>query len=411
MKRFLIGFSALAIMATASFAGPNDSDWIQLLRTGDTTLSDWIPKVQGFDAGQNPYNSFSYAKASDGSPRLIITDTVTYNSANYGYGHLFYKKPFSNYIIRAQFHFPSKTSFASAQGTWTIQNNGLMLHSQSPTSMAKTKDYPNSVEDQLLGYWSQAAAAPPNSRSSNLCVPGVTVYYNNGAQGSNGTGWYSDGSGHHCTNAKVHSLTYDSSASPVKGANSTNATWPGKDIWQYAMARVMDSSSMIFWVRSRPDTAWDSVMALTRLHLGNAPSTTNLGSAVPLDSGWIALQMEGTTTEFAKIELLNLKGCMTPTDANYKSYFAKNDPGACGLPSAIKRSQKRAEGVFTLSGNRIQATSEILSVEVYDLKGVRIASLRGEGHAYMDVVTLKPGLYSLKVLTAKGSAQAVYARM
>lgn len=412
MKKFFFSFSFVALTAAISFAGPNDSDWIQLLRKGDTALSDWRSKVQGFDLGQNPNRSFTYAEASDGSPRLIVTDTVTYNATTYGYGHLFYKTPFSDYIVRAQFHFPSKTSFASGQGTWTIQNNGLMLHCQNPTTVAKTKDYPNCIENQLLGYWSQAAATPPASRSSNLCVPGVTVYYNNGATGSNGTGWYSDGSGHHCTNAKVHSLTYDSSASAVKGANSTNATWLGKDIWQYAMARVLDTASMTFWVRSRPDTAWDSVMAFTRIHLGNASSTTNLGSATPLDSGWIALQMEGTSTEFAKIEVLNLKGCMTTTDLNYKSYFVKNDPAACGLPvNSIKASQILAGGVFSLVGNRIEATSEIINVEVFDLNGVRVASFGGAGQSFMDVVNLKPGLYSLRVKTRNGSAQAVYAKM
>ena len=397
-------------MTGVAFAGPNDSNWVQLLRKGDTALSDWIPKIQGYAAGQNPNRSFTYAEASDGSPRLIITDTVTWSSS-YGYGHLFYKTPFSDYIIRAQYHFPSKTSYAQANGTWTIQNNGLMLHSQSPASMTTGQQYPNSVEHQLLGYWSTAASNPPNSRSGNLCVPGVTVYYNNGAQGATGTGWYSDGSGHHCTNAKPRSLTYDSSASPVKGVNSTNATWPAANIWEYSMARVLDSSSMTFWFRTRPDTAWDSVMAFTRIHLGNASSTTNLNGATPLTSGYITLQMEGTSTEFAKIELLNLVGCMTPTDSNYKAYFVKNDPAQCGLPTSIKGSQKRAEGIFLLSGNRIQATAEILRVELYDLKGTKVATLKGSGQSFMELNNMAPGLYNLRVQTRKGSAQAVYAKM
>src|SRR5262245_42006373 len=102
MKNFLRPLALVILIAGAAFAGPNDSNWVQMLRKGDTALSDWTPKIQGYALGQNPYHSFSYAEAGDGSPRLIVTDTVTYSSS-YGYGHLFYKTPFSDYLIRAQF--------------------------------------------------------------------------------------------------------------------------------------------------------------------------------------------------------------------------------------------------------------------------------------------------------------------
>ena len=417
MKRFIPGLSIVCAMTALTFAGPNDSNWVQMLRKGDTALADWIPKIQGYAAGQNPNRSFTYAEAGDGSPRLEVTDTVTWSN-NYGYGHLFYKTPFADYILRAQFHFPSKTSYAVANGNWTIQNNGLMLHCQSPASMTVSQQYPNSIEDQLLGYWSQAAANPPSSRSSNVCVPGMTIYYNNGAPGTSGSGWYSDGTGHHCTNAKLHSLLYDSVATAVKGANSTNSTWAGANIWQYAMAKVMDSTSMAFWVRSRPDTAWDSVMAFTRIRSGNAASGTaannpNPAGTAPMTSGYISIQMEGTSTEFAKIEILNLVGCMNPADTSYRTFFVKDSSTTkcSGVTTEISGSQRRAQGIFLLSGNRIQATSEILNVEVYDLQGIHVASLRGEGKSFMDIANLKPGLYSLRVQTRKGSAQAVYTKM
>lgn len=403
MKRMILGVLSVVALFSMAAAGPNDSDWVQLLRPNDSTLSDWIIKIQGQQLGANPNKSFTYAKAGDGSPRLLVTDTVTYNSSNYGYGHIFYKTPFSDYILRAQFHFPSKTSFASGQGSWTIQNNGLMLHCQDPATMAVSKDYPNCVENQLLGYWSQASVAPPNSRSSNVCTPGVTINYN----GS----WYSDGSGHHCTNAKAHSLAYDSSVTTVKGGNSTNTDWPGKDVWQYAMARVIDSASMTFWVRNTPADPWDSVMGFTRIHLGNAPSTSNLGSATPLMQGYIALQMEGTTTEFAKIELLNLKGCMTPTDLNYKTYFVRHDSTECGKPAAIPRAElERVRSLFALSGDRLTAPGGILRVEARDVRGRLVATLEGGGALSLDLSVLEPGAYSLTIRTAKGSGRAAYVR-
>ena len=298
MGKMIFAISLLALTVGQVFSAPNDSNWVQLLRQGDTSLSDWIVKIQGQTLGANPYRTFSYAQANDGSPRLIVTDTVNYAN-NYGFGHLFYKTPFSDYLLRAQFHFPSKASYALTQGTatgktWTIQNNGLMLHCQSPSSMSVSQAYPNSFENQLLGYWNGGATGgfnPPDVRSSNLCLPQSTVYYNNGSPAVSGTGWFSDGSGHHCTAAKPHSLAYDTATIATNGANSTNANWLGKDIWQYAMARVLDSTSMTFFVRNRPDTAWDSVMSFSRPHYGNASSLTNLNGATVVTSGYISIQM------------------------------------------------------------------------------------------------------------------------
>lgn len=48
-----------------------------------------------------------------------------------------------------------------------------------------------------------------------------------------------------------------------------------------------------------------------------------------LTEGFIALQSESHPIEFRKVELLNLKGCMDPNAANYKSYYVRHDPDAC----------------------------------------------------------------------------------
>jgi hypothetical protein len=399
-----IGYSVLmlASASTALFAGPNDSNWVQMLRKGDTNLSDWTPKIQGHAAGENPYNSFSYAETSDGQPRLIVTDTVTL-SGSYGYGHLFYKTPYSDYLARVQYHFPTKQSFAAASGTWTIQNNGLMLHCQSAASMSQGQDYPQSVETQLLGYWSTGSGSPPNTTTANVCVVNTTVNY----KGQ----WYSDATGHHCTQSKAHSLAYDSMTTTVKGANSTNATWSGKDIWEYTMVRVLDSTSITYWNRNKPEDAWDSVMGFTNIRKGQASSASSPGNTTALGSGYISIQMEGTTTEFAKIEILNLVGCMTKGDTAYRAYFVKDSAKACSGVTTIASLQTKAGDVFTLHGSRIQAASEIIAVEVFDVKGARVSSWRGAGRSFMDIGELHPGLYNLRVQTRGGTAQAVYAKM
>ena len=49
----------------------------------------------------------------------------------------------------------------------------------------------------------------------------------------------------------------------------------------------------------------------------------------PLSEGYIAIQGESHPTEFRKIELLNLPGCMKPDAANYKSYYVHRDDATC----------------------------------------------------------------------------------
>jgi hypothetical protein len=57
---------------------------------------------------------------------------------------------------------------------WAWRNNGLMLHSQTPQTMAVDQEFPNSIEVQLLGN-----TRGPDQRkirhTANLCTPGTQV--------------------------------------------------------------------------------------------------------------------------------------------------------------------------------------------------------------------------------------------
>jgi hypothetical protein len=48
-----------------------------------------------------------------------------------------------------------------------------------------------------------------------------------------------------------------------------------------------------------------------------------------LAEGYLALQAESHPTEFRKIEVLDLSGCMDPKAANYKSYYIHRDDVQC----------------------------------------------------------------------------------
>ena len=49
----------------------------------------------------------------------------------------------------------------------------------------------------------------------------------------------------------------------------------------------------------------------------------------PMTGGYISIQAETAPTDFRKIEVLNLEGCMDPKAATYKKYFVKANPQMC----------------------------------------------------------------------------------
>jgi len=96
-KAGLFGLALTVGLVSRASCGPNDSNWVQLFRAGDTALSDWTPKIQGQSLGVNLHNTFRYAVSNDAAhtPMLEVIDTTAISSS-YGYGHLFYKQPFSD---------------------------------------------------------------------------------------------------------------------------------------------------------------------------------------------------------------------------------------------------------------------------------------------------------------------------
>jgi hypothetical protein len=60
---------------------------------------------------------------------------------------------------------------------------------------------------------------------------------------------------------------------------------------------------------------------------GHDPAIKKDGA--PLAEGYIAIQAESHPTEFRKIEVLNLSGCMDPKARNYKPYYIHRDDSAC----------------------------------------------------------------------------------
>jgi hypothetical protein len=143
-----------------TLAQRESDDWIPLFNGKD--LTGWTPKIVGYEAGDNFGNTF---RVEDG---LIKVSYDAYDKFDGRFGHLFYKEPFSDYIIRVEYRFVGE-QIEEGPG-WAIRNSGIMVHGQTPESMGLKQDFPVSIEVQLLG-----GNGTDLRTTANLCTPGTNV--------------------------------------------------------------------------------------------------------------------------------------------------------------------------------------------------------------------------------------------
>ena len=143
------------------------SRWLNLFNGRD--LAGWTPKIRGYKAGENPGRTF---RVVDGCLCNRYDDPMYADGFNERYGHLFYDRPFSNYVLRATYRMPLPQAKGGAG--WAVYNNGLMLHGQTPESMQIDQSFPVSLELQLLARSQRGRPRP----TANLCTPGTNVERN-----------------------------------------------------------------------------------------------------------------------------------------------------------------------------------------------------------------------------------------
>jgi hypothetical protein len=155
---FLCLFAVMGLAVAEKSAG--DGEWMQLFN--GKNLDGWTPKFKGHEPGDNYLDTF---RVEDGLLRVCYDK---YGKFGNKFGHLFYEKPFSNYVLRVEYRFVGD-QVAGGPG-WAFRNNGVMLHGQSPESMAKDQSFPASIEVQLLG-----GRGTGKRSTANLCTPGTHV--------------------------------------------------------------------------------------------------------------------------------------------------------------------------------------------------------------------------------------------
>ena len=222
-------------------------------------MEGWEVKIRGFEVGENYKNTF---RVEDG---ILKASYEQYEGFDNEFGHLFYKKPFSHYRLRAEYRFAGEQ--VSGGPDWAYRNNGFMLHSQSASSMGLDQDFPISLEAQLLGGGD--AGERPNM---NLCTPGSNVVLDGELRTE------------HCM-------------------ESSSKTFRG-DAWVTVEMVVLGDSILHHIVEG------DTVLTYGKPTIGGGaisgyrPDTYIEGKR--MTSGYIAIQAESHPTEFRKIELLEL---------------------------------------------------------------------------------------------------------
>ncbi|MDJ1434065.1 family 16 glycoside hydrolase [Halostagnicola sp. A-GB9-2] len=140
-----------------------DGDWIDLF--DGESLDDWTPKIQGYEAGEDPFNTF---RVEDG---LLKVRYDEYEDFENEFGHLFYDDEFSHYVLHAEWRFPEGEQQVDGGAAWAYKNNGLMLHGELPSEMGIDQDFPRSVEYQLVGPNEDGSDRP----LGDVCTPDMQV--------------------------------------------------------------------------------------------------------------------------------------------------------------------------------------------------------------------------------------------
>lgn len=252
----------LSLFVSLTFFFVNQSSaqkgWIDLFNGKD--LKDWNIKISKHDYNENYANTF---RVEDG---LIKVNYDGYGDFDQQYGHMFYKTPFSYYLLEVTYRFVGEQ--AKGGEGWALRNSGAMLHCQAPETMLKDQDFPISIEGQILG--GDGTHIRP---TSNLCTPGTQVFY----EGKLFTP--------HCLDSK-------------------SKTYAG-DQWVTAKFLVLGDSVIKHIIDK------EVVLEYTKPQIGGGnvanydPKMKEDGKA--LTGGYISLQSESHPIEFKKVRLYNLE--------------------------------------------------------------------------------------------------------
>ena len=255
MKYLLFSIFTLVILISSA---QDTRKWKQLFNGRD--LDGWIVKISKHELNDNFGNTF---RVKDGK---MVVSYDHYKKFDSQFGHIFYKTPYSYYLLAVEYRFVGKQAEDGPE--WAYKNSGIMLHCQAPSTMLKDQDFPISIEDQLLGGDSTGERS-----TCNLCTPGTNVEM--------------DGKlfTPHCINSKSKTFR--------------NGEWVRAEV-------LVLGDSVIKQIANG-----DTVLIYQKPQIGGG-NVINYDKAVKKDGqllkgGYISLQSESHPVEFRKVEIIDLE--------------------------------------------------------------------------------------------------------
>ena len=261
MKKIIIGLFLLITINGLPQKRSKSGKWIKLFN--GKNLKGWTVKIKDHPVNDNWGNTF---RVENGVMK------VSYDQ--YGdqfkeqFGHIFYKKKFSAYLLVVEYRFTGD-QIKDGPG-WALRNSGMMLHGQSPETMALDQDFPISMEAQLLG-----GNGKDERTTNNLCTPGTNVVMKEKLFTP------------HCV-------------------NSSSKTYHG-DQWVRAEVLVLGDSIIKHIVQD------DTVLVYGKPQYDGRDKwvkQAGLADGATIKEGTISLQSESHPVEFRKVELFDLEKYM-----------------------------------------------------------------------------------------------------
>ena len=257
MKKIITAVFLLITIGSIAQKEISPGKWIKLFNGKD--LKNWTVKIKDHPVNDNFGNTFR-----------VENGVIKVSYDQYGgkfkeqFGHLFYKKQFSAYLLVAEYRFTGD-QMPDGPG-WAFRNSGLMLQGQTPESMTVEQDFPISLEAQLLG-----GNGKDDRPTLNLCTPGTNV-------------------------------VMDGKLFTPHCVNSTSKTYHG-DQWVKAEVLVLGDSVVkhIVW--------GDTVLVYNKPQYDGRDKWVKLAGlqdGAAITKGTISLQSESHPVEFRKVELFDL---------------------------------------------------------------------------------------------------------
>ena len=258
MKKLITAFLLFVFVAGAAQKKIKPSKWIQLFNGKD--LKNWTVKIKDHPVNDNWGNTFRVENAV-----MKVSYDQYDGKFKEQFGHLFYKKEFSAYLLVVEYRFTGD-QIKDGPG-WAFRNSGLMLHGQSPQSMTLDQDFPISLEAQLLG-----GNGKDERSTNNLCTPGTNV-------------------------------VMDGKLFTPHCVNSTSKTYHG-DQWVKVEVLVLGDSIVKHTVQG------DTVLVYNKPQYDGRDKwvkQAGLHDGAAISKGTISLQSESHPVEFRKVELFKLE--------------------------------------------------------------------------------------------------------